>query len=99
MVAGDSEFDDRPTAWLCPICLLMAPLRCSDGLPTGPESHAGVGRRSDRMHLHDAARIGWQYAPAPLSRPALPVTTVNSLEALVLVDALGLGAFQPAPDF
>ena len=41
----------------------------------------------------------WGNCSAAPSRPASPSTTATRLSRLVLVDTLGLAAFQPAPEF
>ena len=62
-------------------------------------SRARVARRADRAHLPVAAGAGRATRSAAPSRPASPPTTADRLSRLVLVDALGLAPFEPAPEF
>ena len=64
----------------------------------GSRSRARVARRADRAHLLVAARAGGANSRRRYRGP-FASNRGDRLSRLVLVDALGLGPFQPTPEF
>ena len=97
MDAGDPGSGDRPIAWSLPICPGHGTSEVADGPLDADRVLAWLGELIERTCPTPPALVGQILGGAIAARFASDHG--DRLSQLVLVDALGLAPFQPAPEF